>query len=130
MNNTNNEIPADTASLQIQAIANSLVPKILQGVNDRLPYLVTNVLSQKDFVSTAGYDGESDEEESDRDLGVRNNQIIRDAGAQKTSNRDPGAQQASNRDTGAQQTTENMDADAQNCGDGYKYPTNYQRPCK
>ena len=120
MNNTNNEIPADTASLQIQAIANSLVPKILQGVNDRLPYLVTNVLSQKDFVSTAGYDGESDEEESDRDLGVRNNQIIRDAGAQKTSNRDPGAQQ----------TTENMDADAQNCGDGYKYPTNYQRPCK
>ena len=42
--NTNNEIPADSASLQIQAIANSLVPKILQGVNERLPDLVTNIL--------------------------------------------------------------------------------------
>ena len=67
-------------------------------------------------MSTTGYDDESDEEESDRDIGAQNNQTIRDAGTQKTSNRDTGAQQASNRDTGARQTTENMDADAQNCG--------------
>ena len=54
-------------------------------------------------MSTAGYDDESDEEESDRDTGAQNNQTIRDAGAQKTSNRDAVAQQASNRDTGARQ---------------------------
>ena len=115
-NNINNEIPADSASLHIQAIANTLVPKIMQGVNERLPDLVTNILSQKSFVSTAGYADESDEEESDRDIDAQNNQIMRDAGAQITSNRDAGAQQASNRDTGPRQTTENMDADAQNCG--------------
>ena len=45
--NTNNEIPADSAPLQIQAIANSLVPKILQGVNERLPDLVTNIYHKK-----------------------------------------------------------------------------------
>ena len=66
--NTNNEIPAGCASLQIQAIANSLVPKILQGVNERLPDLVINISSQKGFVSTAGYDDESDEEESGTQL--------------------------------------------------------------
>ena len=49
------------------------MPKILQGVNERLPDLVTNILSQKDFVSTAGYDDEPDEEESDRDTGAQNN---------------------------------------------------------
>ena len=91
-NNTNNEIPAGSASLQIQAIANTLVPKILQGVNERLPDLVTNILSQKGFVSTAVYADESDAEKSDRDIGAQNNQIIRDAGAQITSNRDAGAQ--------------------------------------
>ena len=80
--NTNNQIPADSASLQIQAIANSLVPKILQGVNERLLDLVTNILSQKGFVSTAGYDDESDDEKSDRDTGAQNNQIFRDAGTQ------------------------------------------------
>ena len=85
--NTNNEIPADSAPLQIQAIANSLVPKILQGVNERLPDLVTNILSQKDFVSTAGYDDESDEEDSDGDTGAQNNQIVRNTGAQKACNR-------------------------------------------
>ena len=115
-NNTNNEMPADSASLQIQAIANTLVPKILQGVNERLPNLVTNILSQKGFVSAAGYDDESDEEESDKDMGAQNNQIIRDASAQITSNRDAGAQQVSNMDTGAPQRTEIMDADAQSCG--------------
>ena len=72
-NNTNNQIPADSALLQIQAIANSLVPKTLQGVNERLPDLVTNFLSQKGFVSTAGYDDESDEEESDRNTGSQIN---------------------------------------------------------
>ena len=91
-NNTNNEIPAGSASLQIQVIGNTLVPKILQGVNERLPDLVTNILSQKGFVSTAGYADESDAEKSDRDIGAQNNQIIRDAGAQITSNRDAGAQ--------------------------------------
>ena len=100
-NNTNNEIPAGSASLQIQAIANTLVPKILQGVNERLLDLVTNILSRKGFVSTAGYADKSDEEESDGDIGSQDNQIIRDAGTQITSNRDAGAQQASNRDTGA-----------------------------
>ena len=85
-------------------------------MNERLPDLVTNILSQKDFVSTAGYADESDEEESDRDIDAQNNQIMRDAGTQITSNRDAAAQQASNRDTGARKTTENMDADAQNCG--------------
>ena len=108
----NSEIPVDSASLQIQAIANTLVSKILQRVNERFPDLVTNILSQKGFVSTAGYNGESYEEVSDRDIGTQNNQIIRDTGAQITSNSNPGAQQASNRDTGAQQTTENRDADA------------------
>ena len=52
-------------------------------MNERLPDLVTNILSQKGFVSTTGYDDESDEEESDRNTGAQNNQIIRDAGAQK-----------------------------------------------
>ena len=100
-------------------------------MNERLPDLITNILSQKGFVSTAEYVDQSDEKEDDRDTGARNNQIIRDAGAQKISTRDAGAQQASNRDTGARQTTENMDADAQNWEEeGYKYPTNYQRPCK
>ena len=75
-------------------------------MNERLPNLVTNILSQKGFVSAAGYDDESDEEESDKDMGAQNNQIIRDAGAQ----------QVSNMDTGAPQTTEIMDADAQSCG--------------
>ena len=74
--NTNNEIPADSASLQIQGIANILVPKILEGVNERLPNLVKNTLSQKGFVSTAGYDDESVEEESDRDTGAQNNQSL------------------------------------------------------
>ena len=86
-NNTNNEIPANSASLQIQVIANSLVPRILQGVNERLPNLVTNILSQKGFVSTAGYDDKSDEQEYDRDTSAENNKIVRDAGAQKNSNR-------------------------------------------
>ena len=104
--NANNEIPADSASLQIQAIAQSLVSKILQGVNERLFDLITNILSQKGFVSTAGYDDKSNEEEPDRDTGAQNNQIVMDADAQQTSNRD----------TGARQTTENMDADAQNFG--------------
>ena len=31
----NNEIPADSSSLQIQPIANSVVPKIFQGLNER-----------------------------------------------------------------------------------------------
>ena len=99
--NTNNETPADSASLQKQAIGNSLVPKILQGINERLLNLVTNILSQKGFVFTAGYDDESDEEESDRDTGAHNNQIVRDTGAQKNKNRDAGAQQTCNRVTGA-----------------------------
>ena len=43
--NANNEILADSDSLQIQAITNSIVPKILQGVNERLHNLVTNILS-------------------------------------------------------------------------------------
>ena len=51
---TNNETPTASASLQIQAIANSLVPKILQGTNERFRDLVTKILSQKGFVSTAG----------------------------------------------------------------------------
>ena len=110
--NKNNEIRADSASLQIQAIANSLVPKILQGVSERLPNLVTNILSQKGFVYTARYDDKSDEEESDRDTGAQNKQIVRDAGVQQTSNRDARAQQTSNRDTEIQETTENIDADA------------------
>ena len=90
------------------------MPKILQGVNERLPDLVTNILSQKGFVSTTRYDDESDEEESDRDTSAPKNQIARDAGVQQT--RDVGAQQTSNRDTGAQQATENMDVYAQNFG--------------
>ena len=65
--------------------------KILQGVNERLPNLVTNILSQNDFVSPAGYDDASDEEKSDRDTSAQNNQIVRDAGTQQTSNRDTGA---------------------------------------
>ena len=44
--------------------------------------LVTKILSQKGFVSTAGYDDEFDGEESDRD-----------AGAQQNSNRDRDAKQ-------------------------------------
>ena len=112
--NTSNKMPADSASLEIQAIANSLVPKILQGVNERLPDLVTNILSQKGFVSTTRYDDESDEEESDRDTSAPKNQIARDAGVQQT--RDAGAQQTSNRDTGAQQAIENMDVYAQILG--------------
>ena len=82
-NNTNNEIPENSASLQIQVIANSLVSRILQGVNERLPNLVTNILWQKGFVSTGGYDDKSDEEEYDRDTSAGNNKIVRDAGAQK-----------------------------------------------
>ena len=74
------------------------MPKILQGVNERLPDLVTNILSQKDFVSTAGYDDESDEEESDREAGAQNNQMVRDAVAQQTGNKDTGAQQTENAD--------------------------------
>ena len=66
----------------------------------------TNILSQKGFVSAAGYDDESDKQESDRDKGAQNNQIVREAGAQETSHKD----------TGAQQTTKNMSADAQNVG--------------
>ena len=50
-------------------------------------------------------DRRSDEEESDRDAGAQNNQMVRDAGAQQTSNRDTCAQQ-----------TENMAADAQHFG--------------
>ena len=65
--------------------------KILQGVNERLPNLATNILSQNDFVSTAGYDDASNEEKSDRDTSAQNNQIVRDAGTQQTSNRDTGA---------------------------------------
>ena len=61
-------------------------------MNERLPDLVANILSQKGFVSTAGFAHESDAEESDKDIGAQNNQIIRDAGAQITSNRDAGAQ--------------------------------------
>lgn len=57
------ETPADCASLLIEAIAESVLPQILQSVNERLPDLVTNILSQKDFVPTAGND-ESDKEES------------------------------------------------------------------
>ena len=57
--------------------------KILQRANERLPDLVTNILSQNGFVSTAGYDDESDEEESDRNTVAQNNQITRDAGAPK-----------------------------------------------
>ena len=104
-NNANNEIPADSVLLQGQATANSLVPKVLQGVNGKLSDLVTNILSEKRFVSTAGYDDKSDETESGRDTGAQKNQIIRDVGVHKTSNRDAGAQQA----------TENMDSEAQNC---------------
>ena len=102
-NTNNNEIPADSASIQKQAIANSLVPKILQGVNERLPDLVTNILLQKSFVSPAGYDDESDEEESDRDAAAQNNQTVRNAGAQQTGIRDTGVQQ-----------TEHMAANPQN----------------
>ena len=36
-----------TASLQKEAIAKGLVPKLLQVVNERLPDLVTNILMQK-----------------------------------------------------------------------------------
>lgn len=57
------ETPADCASLLIEAIAESVLPQILQSVNERLPDLVTNILSQKDFVSTTHND-ESDKEES------------------------------------------------------------------
>ena len=103
--NANNEILADSDSLQIQAIANSIVPKILQGVNERLHNLMTNILPQKGFKSTEGYDDEFDEEKSDRDASAQNNQIIRDAGTQQTGNWDA-----------AQQITKNMAADAQNFG--------------
>ena len=103
--NANNEILADSDSLQIQAITNSIVPKILQGVNERLHNLVTNILSQKGFLSTEGYDDEFDEEKSDRDASAQNNQIVRDAGAQQTGNRDA-----------AQQIIKNMAVDAQNFG--------------
>ena len=34
-NKNNNEIPADSSSLQIQPIANSLVPKMFHGLNER-----------------------------------------------------------------------------------------------
>ena len=74
--NINNKIPADSASLQTEAIAKGLVPKILQGGNGRLPDLVTNIFSQKRFVSTAEYD-ESDEGESDRDAGAQHRQMVR-----------------------------------------------------
>ena len=77
------EIPVDSASLQKEAIANSLVSKKSQGVNERVPDLVTNILPQKAFVFTTGFD-ESDEEESDRDAGVQHQQTVRDAGAQQT----------------------------------------------
>ena len=106
--NANNEILADSDSLQIQAIANSIVPKILQVVNERLHNLVTNMLPQKGFVSTEGYDDEFDEEKSDRDASAQNNQIVRDAGAQQTGNWDA-----------AQQITKNMTADTQNFGKKY-----------
>ena len=55
--NTNNEIPAYSASLEIQAIGNSLVPKYYKVWMKDFP---TNILSQKGFVSAAGYDDESD----------------------------------------------------------------------
>ena len=71
--------------------------------------LVTKILSQKGFVSTAGYGDEFDGEESDRD-----------AGAQQNSNRDRDAKQ-----------TENMAADGKRFWEkGCKYPANYQKSCK
>ena len=87
--NIDNETLADNP-LQIEALANSLLLKVLQGVNERLPNLVTNIIQQKSFVSTIWYD-ESDEEESNRDTGTHNNQMVRDAGAQQISNRGTGA---------------------------------------
>ena len=73
-------------------------------------------------MSTEGYDDESDEEESDWDTGAQNNQIVRDTGAQQTSNKGAGAQQTSNRDTSARQTTENMDAYTHNFGKDINTP--------
>ena len=97
------ETPADCASLLIEAIAESVLPQILQSVNERLPDLVTNILSQKDFVPTAGND-ESDKEES--------------------------SQQTSNCDINAGQT-EKYDCRCPEFGEeGYKYPTNYQKSRK
>ena len=68
--NINNEISADSASVQTEPIANSLAPEILPSVNERLPDPVTSILAQNGFVSPAGYD-ESDEKESDRDAYVQ-----------------------------------------------------------
>ena len=96
-NNANNEIPAGSASLQIQAIANSLVKEWIED----FPILWQTFYYKKVLCLLQGMGDESDEKESDRDTG-----------AQQTSNRDAGAQQTSNRDTGAQQTAESMDADA------------------
>ena len=92
-NTNNNDIPADSFSLQIQPIANLLssAKNISRFEWKTHPDLVTNILLQKGFVYTAMYDDESDEKESDRD-----------AGAHQTSNRDIGAWQ-----------TENMAADVQ-----------------
>ena len=67
--NINSGIPADSASLKIEAIANSLVPKTLQGANERLP--------DKHLI-TKRYD-EYDKEESDRDAGTQH-QMVKDAG--------------------------------------------------
>ena len=41
--NIDNETLADNP-LQIEALANSLLLKVLQGVNERLPDLVTNII--------------------------------------------------------------------------------------
>ena len=45
--NINNEISADSASVQTEPIANSLAPEILPSVNERLPDPVTSILAQK-----------------------------------------------------------------------------------
>ena len=58
-------------------------------MNERLPDLVTNRLSQKVLASTEGYD-ESDKEESDTKVGAQHHEMVREAGAQQTSNRDTG----------------------------------------
>ena len=80
-NKNSNEIPADSSSLQIQPIANSLVPKMFHGLNERhILILWQTSYYKKVFVYTAMYDDESDEKESDRD-----------AGAHQTSNSDIGA---------------------------------------
>ena len=78
--NINNEISADSASVQTEPTANNLAPEILPSVNERLPDLVTSILAQKGFVSPADYD-ESDEKESDRDAYAQH-QMVRDAVAQ------------------------------------------------